>query len=70
MVKLMLLYLLLGFLAAGLVFDRATRKYLNPYKLDLLTKWRANPFCGKIVIGGMQHDGTPKQTNGNDFRGY
>ena len=29
----MLLYLLLGFLAAGLVFDRATRKYLNPYKL-------------------------------------
>ena len=33
MVKLMLLYLLLGFLAAGLVFDRATRKYLNPYKL-------------------------------------
>jgi len=28
--------------------------------LDLLTKWRADPFCGKIVIGGMQHDGTPK----------
>ena len=28
--------------------------------LDLLTKWRANPFCGKMVIGGMQHDGTPK----------
>ena len=27
--------------------------------LDLLTKWRANPFCGKIVIGGMQHDGMP-----------
>ena len=21
--------------------------------VDLLTKWRANPFCGKIVIGGM-----------------
>ena len=38
--------------------------------LVLLTKWRADPFCGKIVIGGMQHDGTPKQTNGNDFRGY
>ena len=32
---------------------------------DLLTKWRADPFCGKMVIGGMQHDGTPKQTNGN-----
>ena len=29
----MLLYILLGFLAAGFVFDRATRKYLNPYKL-------------------------------------
>ena len=38
--------------------------------MDLLTKWRADPFCGKMVIGGMQHDGTPKQTNGNDFRGY
>ena len=38
--------------------------------LDLLTKWRTNPFCGKIVIGGMQHDGTPKQTNGNAFRRY
>ena len=38
--------------------------------LDLLTKWRADPFCGKIVIGGMQHDGTPKQTNGNAFRRY
>mgnify|MGYP002603493921 CR=1 FL=1 len=37
---------------------------------DLLTKWRANPFCGKMVIGGMQHDGTPKQTNGNAFRRY
>jgi len=37
---------------------------------DLLTKWRADPFCGKIVIGGMQHDGTPKQTNGNAFRRY
>ena len=38
--------------------------------MDLLTKWRANPFCGTIVIGGMQHDGTPKQTNGNAFRRY
>ena len=38
--------------------------------LDLLTKWRADPFCGKMVIGGMQHDGTPKQTNGNAFRRY
>ena len=38
--------------------------------LDLLTKWCANSFCGTIGIGGMQHDGTPKQTNGNDFRGY
>ena len=38
--------------------------------LDLLTKWCANPFCGTIVIGGMQHDGTPKQTNGNAFRRY
>ena len=35
-----------------------------------MTKWRADPFCGKIVIGGMQHDGTPKQTNGNAFRRY
>ena len=37
---------------------------------DLLTKWRADPFCGKIIIGGMQHDGAPKQTNGNAFRRY
>ena len=37
---------------------------------DLLTKWRINPSCGKIAIGGMRHDGTPKQTNGNDFRRY
>ena len=40
------------------------------FNRDLLTKWRADPFCGKMVIGGMQHDGTPKQTNGNAFRRY
>ena len=53
-------------------YGRMCRSYLKEHRpvLDLLTKWRANPFCGKIVIGGMQHDGTPKQTNGNDFRGY
>ena len=28
-----LLYIVCGFLAFGLIFDRATRKYLNPYKL-------------------------------------
>ena len=32
----MLLYILLGFLAAGLIFDRATRKYLNPYKFHFI----------------------------------